>query len=80
MTDKEILEEAMKAHSYNKRLLAEKLGYATHTGVTERMRGKQAMRCDTFAKFLEQMDFEIVIRSTLADKSEYVLSFPKDGE
>ncbi len=80
MTDKEIMMEAMKAHSYNQKLLAERLGYATHTGVTERMRGKQAMRCDTFVKFLEQMNFEVVVRSTLADKSEYVLSFPKDGE
>lgn len=80
MTDKEILLDAMKKRDYNQAILAREMGYATASGVTERMRGKQAMRCDTFVKFLEQMGFEIVIRSKRADKSEWVLSYPKDGE
>lgn len=80
MTDKEAVLEAMKAHNYNMSVLADALGYATTSGVTERMRGKQAMRCDTFVKFLEEMDFEVVVKSKLADKTEFKISFPKEAE
>lgn len=80
MTDKEIIFDAMKKRDYNKTILAKEMGYATHTGVTERLRGKQAMRCDTFVKYLEKMGFEVVVRSKRADKSEWVLSYPKNSE
>lgn len=78
MTDKEIIAEAMKAHNYNMSVLAKSLGYSHASGVTERMRGKQAMRCDTFVKFLAEMGFEVVVKSTLADKTEFLVSFHKE--
>lgn len=80
MTDKEIVAEAMKAHNYNMNVLAKSLGYAHASGVTERMRGKQAMRCDTFVKFLEEMGFEVIVKSKLADKTEFKVSFSKEDE
>lgn len=79
MTDKEVVFEAMKAHNYNSHVLAGALGYATTSGVTERMRGKQAMRCDTFVKFLDEMGFEVIVKSKLADKTEFTVSFPKEA-
>lgn len=80
MTDKEIVAEAMKSHNYNMNVLAKSLGYAYASGVTERMRGKQAMRCDTFVKFLNEMGFEVVVRSKLADKVEFTVSYPEEVE
>lgn len=80
MTDKEIMEAAMKAHNYNKAILAKKIGYAYGSGVTQCMRGRQAMRCDTFVKFLQEMGFRVIVESTLADNSKWELSFPKESE
>lgn len=78
MNDKEIMIEAMKRHDYNQTILAKEMGYNTASGVSERMRGKQAMRCDTFAKFLDKMGYEVIVRSKRADKSEWVLSYDKE--
>lgn len=80
MTDKEIMLDAMKKRDYNQSILAKEMGYSAASGVTERMRGKQAMRCDTFVKFLEKMGFEVVVRSKRADKTEWVLSYQKGDE
>lgn len=80
MTDKEIISEAMKAHNYNTNVLAKSLGYAHTSGVTERMRGKQAMRCDTFVRFLNEMGFEVIVKSKLADKTEFTVSFQEEVE
>jgi len=79
MTDKEILNEAIKKRDYNKAILSREMGYKTASGVSERIRGKQAMRCDTLWRFLDQMGFEIVVRSKRADKTEWVLSYQKEG-
>lgn len=79
MTDKEVIFEAMKAHNYNANVLAKSLGYSHTSGVTERLRVKQAMRCDTFVKFLDEMGFEVIVKSKLADKTEFTVSFPKEA-
>lgn len=71
MNAKQIVSEIMKKRGFTNSALAEKLGYPTVSGVSERLRGKQDMRVDTLAKFLEAMDCEVVIRSKLSDKSEW---------
>ena len=68
MNGKKAVVEIMKAKGYTSKLLAEKLGYTTVSGVTERLRGAQDMRVDTLVKFLEQMDCELIIRSRTEDK------------
>lgn len=81
MTDYEIMREAMKLRNYSSPFLARKMGYSAPSSVTERMRGKNTMRCDTFEKIVAAMDCEIVVRSKLTDKTEWVLSFEQeDGE
>lgn len=75
MDEKKLLEEIMAVRGHNRSSLAEKLGYATPSGVTERLRGKQAMRIDTFVKMLEALDCELVVRSALPkDKQEWKIS------
>lgn len=78
MDDKEILVEAMKKRDYSQTLLAEELGYKTVSGVSEKIRGKHAMRCDTFWRFLDKLGFEVVVRSKRRDKTEWVLSYSKE--
>jgi transcriptional regulator with XRE-family HTH domain len=76
MKDKEIIKAAMTARGYSQTFLAkEKLGFATPSGVSERLRGKQSMRVDTFVKFLKAMDFEVVVRSKTSSKEEWTVNF-----
>lgn len=63
--------EIMKLRGYTYARLAEKLGYKTASGVSERLRGTKDLRVDTMVKFLEQMDCELIIRSTTKDKMEW---------
>lgn len=78
MDDKEILVEAIRKRDYNQSILAREMGYKTVSGVSERIRGKQAMRCDTFWKFLDKLGFEVVVRSKRTDKTEWVLSYDNE--
>lgn len=71
MNGKKTIVEIMRVKGYSSKLLAEKMGYNTVSGVTERLRGAQDMRVDTLVKFLEQLDCELVIRSLTNDKSEW---------
>lgn len=79
MTDKEIVKAVMRMRGFSSKLLSEKIGLATPSGVTERLRGQHAMRCDTFLKLIEAMDCEVVVRSKLKDKEQFTLTFD-DGE
>ena len=63
--------EIMKLRGYTYARLAEKLGYKAANGVSERLRGTKDLRVDTLVKFLEQMDCELIIRSTTKDKMEW---------
>lgn len=76
MNGKEVVAQVMKLRGISGTLLAKKLGYATQSGVSERLRGTQDMRADTLAKFLNAMDCEIIVRSKLDDKKKWVI----DGE
>lgn len=67
------IREVMKAKGYNHKLLAEKLGYATSSGVTTKFQRKGSMQVDTLLKFMDAMDCEVVIRSKTTDKTEWVL-------
>ena len=71
MNGKKTVVEIMKARGFTLELLSKKLGYKTASGVSERLRGTQDMRVDTLVKFLEQMDCELIIRSTTKDKLEW---------
>ena len=73
MNGKEIVAEVMKMRGFTNAALAKKLDYPTPSGVSERLRGKQDMRVDTLAKFLEAMDCEVIIRRKLNDKMEWTV-------
>ena len=76
MYGKEVVSEVMKLRGMSARALAEKLGYATTSGVTQRLYGKHDMRADTLATFLKALDCKIIVKSNLADKTAWII----DGE
>ena len=70
MKAKDIVSCVMKMRGHSCRSLSEKLKYPHPSGVSQRLRGNGDMNVAVLVKFLEAMDCELVIRSTLADKSE----------
>ena len=79
MNSKQAVIDLMKQRGYTFELLAKNLGYKTRSGVSERLRGKHEMRVDTLVAMLEELNCELVIRSTLKDKTEYVITLDKDS-
>lgn len=73
MNGKDVVKRIMELRGMGSAVLSEKLGYASGSGVRERLRGVQDMRVDTLAKFLEAMDCELVVRSKLGDKTKWVI-------
>ena len=62
MTEKEIVNEAMKIKGFSQLQLAKALGLKTQSGVSERLRGK-SMRVDTFVKFMNALGFEVIVKN-----------------
>ena len=89
MKSADIVKEIMKQRGHTYESLASSLGYVTTNNgkskgranmVSERLRGKQEMRVDTLVKFLDAMDCEVVIRSRLKDKRQWVIDFTNEAE
>ena len=82
MNSKQIVAEVMDMRGWSQKMLAEKLGYATVTGVANRLNGKSTkdMNVNTLVQFLSLMDCEVVVRSRTKDKKEWVISSSDDSE
>ena len=76
MNSKQIVAEVMNIRGMSQKNLAEKLGYATATGVANRLNGKTTkdMSVATLVEFLSAMDCEVIVRSNLKDKNEWVIT------
>ena len=76
MNSKQIVAEVMDIRGVSQKMLAEKLGYATVTGVANRLNDKNTkdMNVSTLVQFLSLMDCEVVVRSRTKDKKEWVVS------
>lgn len=72
MTTKEIIKEIMDNRNYTSGVLAEKLGYKYASGVTERLRSD--MRTSVLIRMLDTLDCELVVRSKLSDRTQWVLN------
>lgn len=75
----QIVSEVMKKRGFTITALANKLGYSTASGVSERLRGKKDMRVDTLVQFLEAMDCEVIIKSKLGDKEQWTVSVKEEN-
>ena len=73
MLGKEAVSKIMKYRGLSAAALADKVGYNTPSGVTERLRAKQDMRVDTLAKLLSAMDCEIIVRSKIGKNETWII-------
>lgn len=82
MNAKQIVAEVMNIRGWSQKKLAEKLGYATVTGVANRLNGKSTrdMNVDTLVKFLSLMECEVIVRSTTKDKKEWKIDINQEVE
>ena len=72
MTIKTIVKDIMAKRGFTNKALADALGYATPSGVSERLRGN--MRVDVLLKMLDAMNCELVVKSKLTDKGQWVVT------
>lgn len=77
MKPNETIKEVMKLRGYSNQSLATKLGKSTASAVSNPLSRENGMRIDTFLEMLEAMDCELVIKSTLKDRSEWKVSLSK---
>lgn len=73
MKPKEIVKDIMKLRGFSNQSLATKLGKSTASSVSNPLSRETGMRIDTLMKMVEAMDCEVIVRSTLQDKSEWVM-------
>lgn len=74
MLAKDVIIERMDDRGFTNQALADKLGYAFASGVSQRLRNKSGMRVDVLVKMLEALDCELVVRSTTLPKKEWVIT------
>lgn len=80
MNSKKIVRTIMKMRGHTYESLANKLGYEKPNRVSERLRNSGEMRVDTLVKFLAEMDCELIIKSKLQDKEEWVVSLDTEND
>ncbi len=70
---KKIIRMIMLLRGYTYVNLADKMGYNTATSISNMVNREKGMRVDNLLRLLDAMDCELVVRSKLADKSEWVV-------
>lgn len=70
---KKIIRTIMLIRGLTNETLSKKCGYTTASGVSNVIGRENKMKIETLLKFLEAMDCELVVRSKLADKNEWVV-------
>lgn len=73
MKPNKIVKDIMKLRGFSNQSLATKLGKSTASAVSNPLSRENGMRIDTLMGMVEAMDCELVVRSTLEDKSEWVM-------
>ena len=61
----------MKLRGFSNQSLATKLGKSTASAVSTKLSREKGMRMDIFLEMVEAMDCEVIIKSKLADKSQW---------
>ena len=70
---KKIIKMIMLLRGFTNATLAEKCGYISPSGVSNVINREYSMKVENLLKFMDAMDCEVVIRSKLADKNEWVI-------
>lgn len=73
MKANEVIKALMKLRGYTCKSLADKLGKSTPSAVSNTLIRRTSMKIDTLVEYANTMDCEVIIRSKLKDKSEWVI-------
>lgn len=71
MKPNEIIKEIMKLRGFSNQFLATKLGKSTASAVSTKLSREKGMRMDIFLEMIEAMDCEVIVKSKLADKTQW---------
>lgn len=71
MKPNEIIKEIMKLRGFSNQSLATKLGKSTPSAVSTKLSRANGMRIDIFLEMVEAMDCEVIVKSKLADKTQW---------
>ena len=71
MKPSEVIKEIMKLRGFSNQSLATKLGKSTASAVSTKLSREKGMRMDIFLEMVEAMDCEVIIKSKLADRSQW---------
>lgn len=71
MKPSEVIKEIMKLRGFSNQSLATKLGKSTASAVSTKLSREKGMRMDIFLEMVGAMDCEVIIKSKLADKSQW---------
>ena len=66
-----VIQEIMRLRGFSNMALAEKLGKSTASAVSNKLSRDKGMRIDAFIEMTKAMDCEIIVRSTLKDRTEW---------
>lgn len=69
----EIVKSIFKDRNVSYLKVAQALGYKHASAVSNRLDDKRSLQVDTLINILNELDCELVIRSTTKDKSEWVI-------
>lgn len=71
MKPNEIIKEIMELRGFSNQSLATKLGKSTASAVSTKLSREKGMRVDIFLEMIEAMDCEVIVKSKLADKTQW---------
>lgn len=63
MNAPDTIKEVMKYKGYSSKTLSERMGYATASGITERLRAER-ISLEVFCQIMDAMGCEVIIRDT----------------
>ena len=72
MNEIEVIKKLLADKKMSYALLAEKVGFATPSGVSNRLAGR-SMTVEVLVQLLEAMDCELIIRNKVGDKESYTV-------
>lgn len=80
MNEKEIMQLAFEERKAKKSAVAKRLGYASTSSITDMMARKTSARFDMYAKVLDELGYDIVIRDRFDSKKEWTIQMGGDHE
>lgn len=72
MNEIAIVKDLLKIKKVSHAVLAKKMGFATSSGVSNRLQGK-SMTVEALVKILDALDCELIIRNKIGDKETWVV-------